>query len=140
MSTTIATPNFAAAQMPGLPQQQAPSLPMKEQSPRLNVPTVRNDAEVVSKVISTPIKSSNIAEASQESRAAIAKAAQEIESFMLSMGRNLNISVDGNTGYHVVTVSNPATGEVIRQMPSPELLKMAQSLPKYSGLMLNTKA
>jgi flagellar protein FlaG len=59
---------------------------------------------------------------------------------MLSMGRNLNISVDGNTGYHVVTVSNPATGEVIRQMPSPELLKIAQSLPKYSGLMLNTKA
>jgi len=53
---------------------------------------------------------------------------------------NLNISVDGNTGYHVVTVSNPATGEVIRQMPSPELLKIAQSLPKYSGLMLNTKA
>ena len=139
MSTTIATPNFAAPQMPALPQQQAPSLPM-EQGPKLNVPTVRNDAEVVAKVISTPIKSSNIAEVTQESRAAIAKAALEIESFMQSMGRNLNISVDGNTGYHVVTVSNPATGEVIRQMPSPELLKIAQSLPKYSGLMLNTKA
>jgi flagellar protein FlaG len=139
MSTTIATPNFTSPQMPALPQQQAPSLPI-EQGPKLNVPTVRNDAEVVAKVISTPIKSSNIAEATQESRAAIAKAAQEIESFMLSMGRNLNISVDGNTGYHVVTVSNPATGEVIRQMPSPELLKIAQSLPKYSGLMLNTKA
>ena len=139
MSNTIATPNFTAPQMPALPQQQAPSLPM-EQGPKLNVPTVRNDAEVVAKVISTPIKSSNIAEVTQESRAAIAKAAQEIESFMLSMGRNLNISVDGNTGYHVVTVSNPATGEVIRQMPAPELLKIAQSLPKYSGLMLNTKA
>ena len=139
MSNTIATPNFTAPQMPALPQQQAPSLPM-EQGPKLNVPTVRNDAEVVAKVISTPIKSSNIAEVTQESRAAIAKAALEIESFMQSMGRNLNISVDGNTGYHVVTVSNPATGEVIRQMPSPELLKIAQSLPKYSGLMLNTKA
>ena len=139
MSNTIATPNFTAPQMPALPQQQTPSLPM-EQGPKLNVPTVRNDAEVVAKVISTPIKSSNIAEVTQETRAAIAKAAQEIESFMLSMGRNLNISVDGNTGYHVVTVSNPATGEVIRQMPAPELLKIAQSLPKYSGLMLNTKA
>ena len=139
MSNTIATPNFTAPQMPALPQQQTPSLPM-EQGTKLNVPTVRNDAEVVAKVISTPIKSSNIAEVTQESRAAIAKAAQEIESFMQSMGRNLNISVDGNTGYHVVTVSNPATGEVIRQMPSPELLKIAQSLPKYSGLMLNTKA
>ena len=139
MSNTIATPNFTAPQMPALPQQQTPSLPM-EQGPKLNVPTVRNDAEVVAKVISTPIKSSNIAEVTQESRAAIAKAALEIESFMQSMGRNLNISVDGNTGYHVVTVSNPATGEVIRQMPAPELLKIAQSLPKYSGLMLNTKA
>jgi flagellar protein FlaG len=56
------------------------------------------------------------------------------------MGRNINISVDGNTGYHVVTVTNPETGEVIRQMPSPELLKIAQSLPNFGGLLLDRKA
>ena len=36
--------------------------------------------------------------------------------------------------------TNPETGEVIRQMPSPELLKIAQSLPKFDGLFLNRKA
>ena len=49
-------------------------------------------------------------------------------------------SVDGSTGYHVVTVTNPETGEVVRQMPSPELLKIAQSLPQFNSGLVNQKA
>jgi flagellar protein FlaG len=86
------------------------------------------------------MKSSGVVEAAQSTRIAIEKEAQELESFIHSMGRSINITVDGNTGYHVVTVTNPDTGEVIRQMPSPELLKIAQSLPKFEGLFLNRKA
>jgi uncharacterized FlaG/YvyC family protein len=40
----------------------------------------------------------------------------------------------------VVRVTNPETGEVIRQMPSPELLKIAQSLPNFTTGLVNTKA
>jgi flagellar protein FlaG len=136
MSNTINSTAGASAQYAPsvLPAQTAP---VASSAPRVNIPS---DAEVVSKVVSTEIKASGVNEASQPARMAVEKAAKELESFVHSMGRNLNISVDGNTGYHVVTVTNPDTGEVIRQMPSPELLKIAQSLPKYDGLLLNRKA
>ena len=136
MSTTINSTAGASAQYAPsvLPAQTAP---VASQAPKVNIPS---DAEVVSKVVSTEIKSSNVNETAQPARMAIEKAAKELESFVQSMGRNLNISVDSNTGYHVVTVTNPETGEVIRQMPSPELLKIAQSLPKFDGLFLNSKA
>lgn len=136
MSNTINSANGASAQYASsvLP---APTPPVASSAPKVNIPS---DAEVVSKVISTQIKPSGVTEMAQSTRAVIEKAAQELESFVSSMGRSINISVDGNTGYHVVTITNPETGEVIRQMPSPELLKIAQSLPKFDGLFLNHKA
>jgi flagellar protein FlaG len=136
MSNMINSANGAGAQYANsvLP---APTPPVASGAPKVNIPS---DAEVVSKVISTQIKPSSVAETAQSTRAAIDNAARELESFVHSMGRSINISVDGNTGYHVVTVTNPDTGEVIRQMPSPELLKIAQSLPKFDGLFLNRKA
>ncbi len=135
MSNTINSANGAGAQYASvLP---APTPPVASSAPKVNIPS---DAEVVSKVISTQIKPSGVTEMAQSTRAVIEKAAQELESFVSSMGRSINISVDGNTGYHVVTITNPETGEVIRQMPSPELLKIAQSLPKFDGLFLNHKA
>ena len=136
MSSTINSTNGAGAQYANSVSP-PPTPPVAYSAPKVNIPS---DAEVVSKVISTQIKPSNVSEMAQSTRAAIDKAAQELESFVHSMGRSINISVDGNTGYHVVTVTNPETGEVIRQMPSPELLKIAQSLPKFDGLFLNRKA
>ena len=136
MSNTINGANGAGAQFASsvLP---APTPPVASSAPKVNIPS---DAEVVSKVISTEIKPSNVNEMAQSTRIAVEKADQELESFVHEMGRSISISVDGNTGYHVVTVTNPETGEVIRQMPSPELLKIAQSLPKFDGLFLNRKA
>lgn len=136
MSNLINSANGASSQYAGSVSP-SPMPPVATGAPKVNIPS---DAEVVSKVISTEIKPSNVSEMAQSTRAVIEKAAQELESFVHSMGRSINISVDGNTGYHVVTVTNPETGEVIRQMPSPELLKIAQSLPKYDGLFLNRKA
>jgi flagellar protein FlaG len=130
-STAGASAQYAPSALP------AQTAPVASSAPKVNIPS---DAEVVSRVINTEIKSSGVNEAAQPTRTAVENAAKELESFVQSMGRNLNISVDGNTGYHVVTVTNPETGEVIRQMPTPELLKIAQSLPKFDGLFLNRKA
>ena len=57
------------------------------------------------------------------------------------MGRDLSFSVDSTTGYNVVRVVNPETGEVVRQLPSEELLKIAQAMEQTntSGLV-NQKA
>jgi len=108
-----------------------------EQVVQQNIPT---DAEVVAKVASTVIKPSNVSQAAQPTQEVVAKTAQQLESFVASMGRDLSFSVDSTTGYHVVRVTNPQTGEVVRQLPSEELLKIAESMQQTGSGLVNQKA
>ena len=108
---------------------------------QVSQPSTPSDAEVIAKVVNTEIKPSNVSQASQPSKDVIAKTAQQLESFVQSMGRDLSFSVDSTTGYNVVRVVNPETGDVVRQLPSEELLKIAQAMEQTntSGLV-NQKA
>ena len=130
----ISSANFASTQYQGVAQSTAAPAQPAPAPVKVAAPNIPSDAEVVSKVANTEIKPSNVAETAHD------KAAEQIQSFVQSMGRDLKFSVDGTTGYHVVTVTNPETGEVVRQMPSPELLKIAQSLPQFSSGLVNQKA
>jgi flagellar protein FlaG len=93
------------------------------------------DAQVVAAAASAEFKPSNIQQTTQQTRQAVEAAAQQMQSFVSSMGRNLNFSIDGSTGYHVVRVTNPSTGEVIRQMPSEEVLRLAHSFDQIAALI-----
>jgi len=113
------------------------------QAPGMNqgsaVGRTNTDAQVVAAAASTEIKSSDIAQVMQPARESLAKAAEEMQHFVSSMGRNLNFSIDSETGYHIVRVTDPSTGEVIRQMPSDEMLRVAHSFAQLSALV-NQKA
>jgi len=110
-------------------------------APELVSQPVRSDAEVVAVVAaSAEIKPSGVNESSQPTREVVAKAAQQIQTFVQSMGRNLNFSIDSTTGYHIVRVTNPETGETIRQLPSEELLRIAQSFEQLNAALVNQKA
>lgn len=100
----------------------------------------RSDAEVVSKAVSTVIKPSNIDATTQPTREVVAKAAADIQQFVQSMGRNLSFSVDEATGYHVVRVVNPSTGELVRQLPSEELLKISRDFQRLNNVLVSQKA
>jgi len=97
------------------------------------------DATVVAAAASAEFKPSNINKVMQPARETVAAAAQEMQKFVSSMGRNLNFSVDGETGHHIVRVTDPATGEVVRQLPSDEMIRLAHSLTQISALV-NQKA
>jgi flagellar protein FlaG len=56
------------------------------------------------------------------------------------MGRNLNFSVDQATGYHIVRVINPDTNEVVRQLPSEEMLKIAQTMSHLNNVLVSQRA
>jgi flagellar protein FlaG len=100
-----------------------------------------SDSQVVSKVVTAAeVKPSNINEVTQPTRDVVAKAAKEIQSFVQSMGRNLNFSIDETTGYHVVRVMNPETNEVVRQLPSEELLRIAQNMAQLNSTLVNQRA
>jgi len=99
------------------------------------------DLNVVANALakSTPKQVEAIA-SGQITRDTVAKAAEQIQSFVKTMGRDLSFSIDDTTGYHVVKVVNPATGEVIRQLPSQELLKIAQSMSELKNALVSQKA
>ena len=97
------------------------------------------DAEVVKKVATVKIKPSNVQKESQITQEVVAKAATQIQNFVQEMGRNLSFTIDETTGYNVVRVMNPETNEVIRQLPSEELLKIARSMEQLNSVLVNQK-
>jgi flagellar protein FlaG len=67
-------------------------------------------------------------------------AVQEIEKFVQSVKRNLAFSIDEPSGKVVVKVIASDSGEVIRQIPNEEVLKLANSLNGASSLLFRAKA
>lgn len=70
----------------------------------------------------------------------IQEAVDQIQSFMQTMARNLNFSIDEDTGKTVIKVMDGQTNEVIRQMPSEEAINIAHTLGKIQGTLFNDKA
>jgi flagellar protein FlaG len=99
------------------------------------------DSDIVAKAIeSSKFAPSDIGEASAPTREVVAKAAEQIQSFVKSMGRDLSFSVDQTTGYHVVKVVDPNTGEVMRQLPAKELLQIARNMADLQNVLVSQKA
>jgi flagellar protein FlaG len=95
---------------------------------------------IVGIVASVDIKKVDVIESNKPTQQAIAKAANDIQNFVKEMGRNLQFSIDKTTGYNVVRVVNPDTQELIRQLPSEELLKIAASMQEMGSVLVNQKA
>jgi flagellar protein FlaG len=71
----------------------------------------------------------------------VQQAVSQINDFIQAFNRDLKFRVDRDTNQVVVTVMDSQSGEVIRQIPSEEVLAVARSLDQMSqGLLLNTKA
>lgn len=58
----------------------------------------------------------------------IDKALEQIQTFLSDSKRQLTFQFDESSRRTVIRVLNPATGEVIRQIPSEEVLKVAAYL------------
>lgn len=63
------------------------------------------------------------------------KLAEGLSAVAKAVDRNLKFSVDDKTGRIVIKVMNGDTGEVIREIPSEEALKMQQSVSSVAGLI-----
>lgn len=67
-------------------------------------------------------------------------AVTSIQSFVQSIRRDLAFSLDDSSGKVVVKVTDSASGEVIRQMPSEEALRLAESLEEVRSLLFKAEA
>jgi len=119
---------------------QSTSVGQNTSSLQLNEAKPIVEAELVKKVAIVEIKPSNVQKESAPTEEVIAKAAAQIQNFVQQMGRNLSFTIDETTGYNVVQVINPETNEVIRQLPSEELLKIAKSMEQLNSVLINQRA
>lgn len=118
-------------------------------------PTATTIPSGAEQVRNTPLRNSE-ATASQEANANrpeaktgtlpatnddIKSAVSKVSSFLEQQAAtDLSFSVDDETNIRVIKVVDRSTKEVIRQIPSEEMLQMAQALDKLQGLLLKQKA
>lgn len=65
---------------------------------------------------------------------------QEVRQVVEPVAQNLRFSIDKGSGRTIVKVVDAQTDEVIRQIPSEELLAISKALDKLQGLLLHKKA
>jgi flagellar protein FlaG len=68
------------------------------------------------------------------------QAAETLNRQLEASAQNLRFSLDESTGKLIVRVVDTATGDVIRQVPSEELLAINRSLDRLQGLLLDQQA
>ena len=106
-------------------------------APEVNI---NADALAVSKVASVPLPKTNVKESSQEVRDAAETAMKDIQHFISSQARSVRISKDETSGHMIVQLVDPDTGEVIRTLPSEELLRLARSFEMLGNKMVHQVA
>lgn len=80
------------------------------------------------------------AEREQNRPETLEEAVSAIREFVQTVRRNLNFDLDDSSGRVVVRVTDVESGEVIRQIPSEEALKLAESLTEARSLLFEAKA
>lgn len=90
--------------------------------------------------VGTPAPTQPPARAQQPDRATLEAATQSVREFVRPINSNLEFSVNNDTGQLVVKIIDRVTKEVIRQMPSEEMLAIAKALDSIKGLFVKQTA
>ena len=70
----------------------------------------------------------------------VKEAVHKMQDYMQVIDRDLHFSVDEDSGITVVKVIDPETKEVVRQIPSEDVLRVVRSLEKGGGLLSDVTA
>ncbi|WP_420935268.1 flagellar protein FlaG [Alteromonas sp. A081] len=115
---------------------------VSSQSVPLTTESLRNVSQNLSQVLQTTSDINNNVEDDSQLGDAISR----VESFLQGQNRNLSFSIDENTKRSVVTVLDSDSGDVIRQIPSEEILMLAERIQNLQqdigssvGVFINNK-
>ncbi len=84
--------------------------------------------------------SSSIAQSITADAAQLHEAVNNIEKFALAMQQNLKFSIDEDSGKTVIKVMDATTDEIVRQIPTEEVIDIARALSKIHGTIFNDRA
>ena len=92
---------------------------------------------VVKPVVATAAAPSPAQSLQQDMKDQAAAIAAQLQDFLQSSRRDVEFRVDADTHTQIVTVRDANTGDVIRQMPSVEALRVLKSLNAAQGTLLD---
>jgi flagellar protein FlaG len=75
----------------------------------------------------------------QAERQRLEEMARNLQEFVQSFNKSLSFKVDDASGRDVITVTDKVSGELLRQIPSEEMLKLAVRLSEANGLLVKTQ-
>jgi flagellar protein FlaG len=96
---------------------------------------VSGAAAAASAGLKTQVASANSPAVKAELQEAVGAANEKL----LQRGQKLDIGVDEESGTIVIRVSDQKTGEMIRQMPSEEALRITRSIDRLTGILVDQK-
>lgn len=70
----------------------------------------------------------------------ISQAVSRLEDYVQNVQRDLQFSIDKETGDTVISVFDAETKELIRQIPSEELRRIAAEIDNFNGVLINANA
>jgi|Laugresp1bdmlbsn_1035097.scaffolds.fasta_scaffold63398_1 flagellar protein FlaG len=73
----------------------------------------------------------------EKMKANLQESLQKLNETMRDGGRSLNFQMDEQRGGLVVQVKNADTGEVVRQIPSDVVVRIASNIEAFKGLLHN---
>ena len=104
----------------------------------------RSEAGAVNEVRATsasqrPEQAGNEA-AVEPNRETLLQAVEDVKNAIAPVAQNLLFSIDDDTGRTIVKIVDSQTDEVIRQMPSEEVLAISKAIDKLKGVLIQQKA
>ena len=93
-------------------------------------------ADAVVKAPAPPVQQKQAPPSQQQ----VEQALDKVKQVMTAKASALTFTVDDKSGDTIVRVVDSDTGEVIRQIPSKELVEIARALDKMQGMLLKQSA
>jgi len=78
--------------------------------------------------------------ASDSGRQALEQATQRIRQYLKSSSATLEFTIDQQSGRALLRIIDPETNQLIRQIPSEEVLAIARAIDRVQGLLLKQQA
>ncbi len=123
-------------------QMAAARKPVADSEQRQAVKSASTDSRVRDQQQTEATANKPAEEKSQQQRAneQLQEAVAELNSFVQNINRSLQFNVDNESGGTIIKVLDSETEELIRQIPSAELLELSKRIEENAGLILKTKA
>ncbi|MGQ5522542.1 flagellar protein FlaG [Chitinimonas sp. PSY-7] len=101
---------------------------------------IQSEQEVASPQSTTPAGAANKPDRADDKQLSVEESVEKLNETVAAFNRSLQFSIDKDTRMNIVKVVDVSSKEVIRQIPSQEVVEIAKAIDKLQGLLLSDKA